>query len=43
MALRVDRPLQGRDDVAKVLPHGRFGGIGVAAGQGFDDGFVLAQ
>jgi len=32
MALGVDRPLQGLDNVAKMLAHCRLAGIGIPAG-----------
>ncbi len=43
MALGIDRPLQGLDDVAEMLAHGGLTGIRIPASQGFDDGLVLAQ
>jgi hypothetical protein len=43
MVLGVDRPLQGLNDLAEVLPHRRLAGVRIAGRQRLDDGFVLAQ
>lgn len=41
--LRRDGPLQGADDVAEMLGHGRLAGIGIPPGQRRNDGRVLFE